>query len=232
MNMQPASVMIQGRPHRGVNVECKCGVVTQVATADVKGEPKDQEFLVGRIVARKLEAKGWQVLKSKDGHSCPGCVAKQTGRTVIKIEKAIADTATKPTIVKDFKDMVSPTVPVRASDEPIAELTRENRRIILAKLEEVYVDEKTGYSPGWTDAKVASDLGIPRSWVAQLRADNFGPEGNEDIRIALEEARTLLADSVATIGRAKAVTTALGELERRAEKIERTIIEIEKGLRA
>jgi hypothetical protein len=197
---------------------CRCGVLKSVATNDVKGAPNDQEALVEKLVARKLEDAGWKVLKRKDGHSCPGCVAK-------------ADTSAH-VIVKDFKDMKPTTVPVRASDEPVAELTRENRRIILAKLEDVYVDEKTGYSPGWTDAKVASDLGVPRVWVKTLRADNFGPEGNEDIRKALDDAKELLGDCAVLTKHTNEVITQLTAMNRRAEKIERTIIEIEKGLRA
>jgi hypothetical protein len=225
MNIQPASVMIGGRPHRGVICTCKCGVLKSVATNDVKGAPSDQGALVDKLVARKLEDAGWKVLKRKDGHSCPGCVAK-------------ADTSAH-VIVKDFKDMKpnsappsTATFPTRASEEAPAELTRENRRIILAKLEDVYVDERTGYAPGWTDAKVASDLGVPRAWVKTLRADNFGPEGNEDIKAALAEAKRMQDETRVRIEVAEKILVELKEANRRFEKVERTIIEIEKGLRA
>lgn len=220
MNTQHASVMVEGKPVRGVIATCKCGVVTSIPVNTILGTPADQETLREQFVGRKLEAKGWKILKRKDGHSCPGCVAKAESSAHV--------------VIKDFKDMkpVATTVPVRASDEPTQELTRENRRIILAKLEDIYVDEKTGYSPGWTDAKVANDLGVPRAWVKTLRADNFGPEGNEDIRNALADAKALLVETTAAINSARPMVAALNELTRKADKIERTVIEIEKGLRA
>lgn len=76
--------------------------------------------------------------------------------------------------------------PKRAA-EPPREMSRDDRRLIFAKLDEVYVDENTGYSAGWTDDKVATDLGVPRAWVAQIRDENFGPGTNEEITKLLGE---------------------------------------------
>ncbi len=98
MEIKHSSIMVEGKPVRGVIATCRCGVLTSAPINVVNNcKPEDQERI--------------------------------------------------------------------RDQEPPAELTRENRRIILAKLEEVYVDEKTGYSPGWTDAKLALDLGVPRAWV-------------------------------------------------------------------
>jgi hypothetical protein len=231
MNTQHASVMVEGKPVRGVIATCKCGVTTPIPVNTILGSPADQDRLRDAFVAKKLEAKGWKVLKEKDGHRCPGCVTREdAGRRAAAIRA--------PVVVKDFKEMpiknahfAGPSL-VHASDEPPQELTRENRRIILAKLEDIYVDERTGYSPGWTDAKVANDLGVPRAWVKTLRADNFGPEGNEDIRLALSEAKAMLTEITISLKQAETFASAFAGLQRRAEKIERTVIEIEKGLRA
>jgi hypothetical protein len=250
MNIQPASVMHEGRPVRGVAVTCKCGVLTSIPLNTISGAAADQESRRDTMIARRLDDKGWKILKNKDGHSCPGCVARHE--------------ATKPNgvvIAKDFKNMKEyvkfdpykvATVPVRASEEPQVDLDRLNRHIILTKLVEVYLDEKSGYSPGWTDAKVATDLGVPRSWVATLRNENFGPEGNEDIRNAVAEVKAARDDLgryikdaqpivaalpdmrriAAMIPHVERMAAALPESQRRHEKIERTIIETEKALRA
>ena len=84
------------------------------------------------------------------------------------------------------------------------EMSRSDRRIIFAKLEEVYQDEEIGYRNPWTDVTVARDLGshIPVAWVAQVREENFGPaKDNGEIRGMLTrveaeavEARKILAE--------------------------------------
>lgn len=103
-------------------------------------------------------------------------------------------------------------------------MTRADRRAVVEKLQEVYLNEVTGYSPGWTDAKVAAEIDRPRAWVAQIREEMFGPEkANEDIRAALAAAKAVLADI-------KSVDSLLSELRTRAEKIERVIIAIEDSL--
>lgn len=77
--------------------------------------------------------------------------------------------------------------------DPPPEMTREKRRIILMKLEEAYIDEKRGYENGWSDNRVAQDLGVPRSWVTKLRDENFGPSGaSEEMTDFLREAEMFL----------------------------------------
>jgi hypothetical protein len=226
MNIQPASVVVEGRRVRGVIVTCKCGVATQVAVNTVHNSvPRDQEVFRDAIVARKLEEKGWRLLKPKDGHSCPGCVAARRSR------QELAEQKPKLTVVKDFKEMVIKNAH-HAGPSAEATLTRENRRIILAKIEEVYIDEKTGYSADWSDAKVATDLGVPRAWVTQLRSENFGPESNEINRQILQEAKAVLAEIRSEQKTNQPFAERMAALDRRAEKIERTIIDVEKRMGA
>ena len=59
--------------------------------------------------------------------------------------------------------------------EPPRVMQRDDRRIIFEKLNAVYLDEKRGYDNDWSDHKVAIDLGVPRSWVEQVRDEMFGP---------------------------------------------------------
>ena len=68
------------------------------------------------------------------------------------------------------------------------EMSRDDRRIIFAKLNDVYLDEKRGYSDGWNDERVAADLNVPRKWVEDIRADNFGDaHDNEELRKFLDQ---------------------------------------------
>lgn len=74
--------------------------------------------------------------------------------------------------------------------EPPRQMTKEDRRLIFAKIDEVYLDESKGYSSGWSDKKVSSDLGVPSAWVRTIREENFGTEGaNEELISLIAEAR-------------------------------------------
>lgn len=54
------------------------------------------------------------------------------------------------------------------------EMGRDDRKLIYAQLEEVYVDEKVGYSKDWSDHRVSQYLQVPRAWVETVRRDMFG----------------------------------------------------------
>lgn len=69
------------------------------------------------------------------------------------------------------------------SNAPVAEkpreMSREDRRIISEKLDEVY--GKDAYKGSWTDSTVARSLDVPRAWVAQVREQFFGPQGSNGV---------------------------------------------------
>lgn len=200
-------VPLNGRQYRGFMVECgHCGVHGSVPMNTFKNPDYDKE---AQSIRAKLQSKGWLIGKRPAQHRCPGCYS------AIKIAAKRKSQEVK---LADTTKLAVVTAPTR-------QMTREDRRIIFEKLNEVYADEKTGYSNGWTDAKIADDLGVPRAWVATIRDENFGPEGsNEDIRAATLEAKATLAECRKL---AELFTPLLG----RADKIEKTLVEIERSLK-
>lgn len=91
-------------------------------------------------------------------------------------------------VVEQLKPSPSETAP--------REMTRDDRRIIISKLDAVYLDSKRGYDSGWSDQKVSSDLGVPRKWVETIRAENFGDMGgNEEMAEFYEQAKKLITDA-------------------------------------
>jgi hypothetical protein len=145
---------------------CKCRRVFFVNGATV-----GHHTLPDSVVAKKFAAKGWHLGSNKKKDTCPDCLkVRRKPQPTVKEE---------PELGKD-----PPVIPVipridGASELPPREMTREDRRIIFAKLEEVYVDEQTGYSREWHDARVAADLNCPRKWVETIREENFGPQRTE-----------------------------------------------------
>lgn len=94
---------------------------------------------------------------------------------------------------------VAPASPVAPAPTPVAvasELGRTERRIIFAKLNDVYTDETKGYSGDWNDAKVAADLGVSVDWVSQVRDADFGPETNETIRSVQQSELLKIKDNI------------------------------------
>ncbi|MBR0741190.1 hypothetical protein JQ581_30085 [Bradyrhizobium liaoningense] len=173
------------------------------------GNDEEREY---EIVSRKFVKLGWRIGRKRRDHRCPNCVAllETANGKVTKPMQQIPSTppsepAPKPALVK-------------VADNT-REITREDRRIIFEKLNEVYVNDKVGYAGAWTDERVAQDLGVPRAWVRLIRDENFGDEaGNEDLRKMLIEART-------AVERVRAIEGEMRSLLSLADKLEKGIAE-------
>jgi len=157
-------------------VSCrKCGVSESMGISTVGGLIPPQQ------IAKKFELKGWSIGANEQWDLCPGCNIKEGAKVALKV------------------------VPSEATAHPVPrEMSRDDRRVIFSKLDEVYLDEKRGYEVGWSDHKVASDLGVPRKWVEIIRAENFGAiDTNEDMAEFLSESDKLCADARAALDAAK-----------------------------
>lgn len=125
--------------------------------------------LPDEVIGKKFKAMGWIVGGSAKGDECPQCISKPKEKPVLKV--------------------------VGQANHP-REMGRDDRRIIFEKLNETYVDEKTGYDTGWSDHRVASDLGVPRKWVEQVREEMFGSIGtNAEMSEYLTQATEILDEA-------------------------------------
>jgi hypothetical protein len=160
------------RPQPAYLIECsKCGETEKVTTST------NGKTMAPEGIAAKFRNIGW-IVGSRHSHDiCPKCQPKRESRY------------TPFTIKKQAELPVSEaTAPIDAPRE----MSKADRRVILAKIEDVYLDETSGYGTGWSDQKVADDLGVPRAWVKFLREENFGSEGaNEEVVKLLADAKAL-----------------------------------------
>lgn len=92
----------------------------------------------------------------------------------------------------------------------------DERRIVYEKIGDVYLDPKIGYSKGWSDKRVADDLGVPPAWVREVRDTLFGPEGSEELVEIRAQAIKLDAEQAAL---AKEQARLQGELSAFAGRI-------------
>lgn len=206
-----AQVVIDGRPLRGFRIVCaKCGKSAVQRSGSVKGrldtDGRKKEF---RQAQRKFRDLGWSIGKRRQDNKCPDC---------INILLDLQNNVNKGSLLMSSSVINLPR-----------QMGREDRRIVFEKLNDVYVDEKTGYSAGWTDSQVAKDLNVPMAWVVQIRDENFGPSGSnqeidKQLKEALETANKLREESFKCIEHS-------GKLVRHAEVIEARLAEIEKRVR-
>ncbi|MGY8677298.1 hypothetical protein Q2941_05705 [Bradyrhizobium sp. UFLA05-153] len=210
-----------GRLVRGIIARCgapNCGAAVPLPVnlmANGRGMDGNIEW---QFIARKLEQKGWRIGKSATAHRCPKCFNAAKFAAIRRSEEKAMPKVEVPPV----------QVPLQIVQDSGKQMTREDRRIIFEKLNDVYIDGKVGYGRGWTDEKVANDLGVPRAWVKLLREENFGDEvGNEDIRDQVSEANKVLADI-------RALQPHFDQAQRLfalAGKIEKSLSEIQKVLK-
>lgn len=160
-------IMHEGVTRSGYRLTCSapdCNVTETLTCTKSSGFPHE-------VVTQKFSQKGWTVGRSPNHDLCPAHTrAKELrGSKIVSIQ---------PTAIgaKFAEALAAAPEPEAHADAP-RQMEKEDRRIIFAKLNDVYLDEERGYDAGWTDKRVADDLHVPIAWVRTIREDNFGPEG-------------------------------------------------------
>lgn len=171
---------------------------------------------------------GWTIGKNPSGDLCPACSSEKRKARRARTEPQMPSAEVIP--------MTSArSVPPKIEAEPPREMERDDRRIIFSKLDEHYLSADKGYSAGWTDKRIADDLGVPRAWVANVREEMFGPaRDNEEIRAVrseLDQLKTAIEPAErrvdALLAQAKAASLTVVELRERTEKLSKRLAEIE-----
>lgn len=109
--------------------------------------------------------------------------------------------------------------------------TREEKRAIMDKLNEVYDD---GYSGSWSDRKVAEGLNVPTAWVVEIRSEFFGDavESEADRAARKERERAineLKSDLKAVKADQRKALDALADADNKIPGIEARLARLEQG---
>jgi hypothetical protein len=214
----PITVQIApGQIRRAHRIECsKCHAQYDVHVG------KEAGALAHEPLMKAFRRTGWEIGRNQRHDLCPACASARR-KFARKIETAPELETAK---IIPMKTIASDPAPLAAI--PPAEMSRDDRRVIFAKLSEVYVDDQTGYAAGWTDRRIADDLGAPIAWVAKVRDEMFGPaKDNEDVRKMLADAREAKAEAEAVIAATK---KALGSIEAEAAGLKQKLRDVERKL--
>lgn len=225
-------------------IRCRyCTATFEHKARKYSGPPPDLED----EVLPEAKKAGWDVLHGARRAVCPGCLERSA---LTKAKKEAKIMVTKPAVpaarvpaVNSFAALGAVLIDAAGKrPSPTAEAPRsmgfDEKRIVIAKLQDVYVDHKTGYDRGWSDKRVAEDLGVPRAWVAEVREANFGPaRDNDEVREVLAEARTVLAASKDLTEQALKVEEqyvvfdrARSEVMAQISRLERRLSDVEKAV--
>ena len=198
---------------------CECAKTDHFVASSYSG------LMASEVVARHFAAKGWDVGKRPSHDVCPACQQAARHRRRAKLS-VVPDAPAAPVGALSFipapkeepQPMTfvaqkNPLTPGPLSADPPRQMSREDKRLVYGKIDEHYLDEVRGYDSGWTDERIAKDLGVPRAWVSNVRAEMFGEaEGNGEIRRLLAEVIELKAQGVALMERANEIQKEIASL--------------------
>lgn len=121
-----------------------------------------------------------------------------------------------------------PPPPVSPPRQP----TRDQKRLIVAALEDAYDTKNQRYKGNETDKGIADMLedGIMAGWVSAVREDMFGPDGNEelgDLAAEIEACKQRVDLTLVEIGHALAETDAVrAEIKKLQDRLNRVVAAI------
>lgn len=204
-SFERALIKLPGAPNQsGYQVTCsKCGTIEKISGGNqfLKIPPE--------LIAAKFRDKGWSVASHGAKDICPSC-QERAKRPKNEDKEGNVVSINKP--------------PVAVAAEAPRVMSKEDGRVIFAKISDVYLDESKGYSAGWTDKRVAEDLGVPSAWVREVREQWFGKEGmNEEALLLIAKGNDLIAQmentSKSLSSRADALLAGAAELRGQLDKM-------------
>jgi len=199
------TIQIEGVNTRVAQVTCgHCHTTATMRNNSQSRTAGYDDDVIEKRVAAKFEKLGWKIAKYPAGHRCPACFSAIKMAAARKKEGAVE------------KEKVVPiAVPPRTP-------SRDEKRIIFQKIDELYISETVGYSGDWSDALIAEDLKVPLAWVAGIREENFGPNISEAVTKAETDVDAFMAELAV-------VKEALAEVDRKAERLTKELQKLRRG---
>jgi hypothetical protein len=142
-------------------------------------------------IARKFARAGWLIGATTAADRCPACAGPSAAKTVSKgLPMVKTPPATAPL----------PALPGVAVVTPSPAAAMKITEVYMA-LSDAYDLAARGYRAGWTDERIARDLGVSVELVAKRREQDFGPVVVDTFGPDLDELGRLLLDELAAVER-------------------------------
>lgn len=169
-------------------------------------------------LVQAFQGEGWEINGQITKFVCPDCVRKRSAPRPTFTQPVAAPASPLPEAisVRNYElggqsKMAQALQPVAKAEEP-RKSTASDRKEIADRIESVWVTGAECYAGSCSDAKLATEMNVPRAWVTAVREFAFGPEDrNEEASAASKEIKALRA----ILAQAEALVTSA--LERTAE---------------
>jgi len=199
--------------------ECACDVCGTTVQLGARLGDNSKEINNRTSIIRNLQKRGWTNIKSI--LRCPQCEAarKAPKKPPEKPPGALGGT------LASWDDEDTQKEPEMDTQSEPRQPTKEQKREILAMLDISYDADAQRYKGTDTDKSVAAALGngIMWGWVAKLREEFYGPDGNETVELALKEVAAWRESVDAKLEAVRATVTELdtakGEIAKLLEKL-------------
>lgn len=208
-------------PRAGIRIGCfetGCAESFKMLSPTIDGDPVDFHRAVERRFEKKLVEAGWS-MKSDFRHCrCPKhTLAAIDAKTPSKPEPPPMKVSTNPLVGMELPPAppaaALPGIAIGVSADPPPTATPAQRRLIMDKLEAMYLIDKQRYRGATTDKSMGAELKMPAAWVARIREEFFGPEANE----SQEAGKRVLANMDRAINEAKEKLDSAIEIIAKAE---------------
>jgi hypothetical protein len=187
-----------------------------------------------KAAEQRFRGLGWLIGRRAKDDVCPSCLAAPSKPA----PRAARPAPVLKLVPKQEATLNTQPQPPAPRAEPPRAMSREEKRIINLKLHEVYVDERVGYVEGWTDSRIAKDLGVPRAWVSEVRDELFGPVHEPEfvrqllaeqssaaaaLTAARQEVNRLIAATDEAVVKVAACEARQAELDRRIDRLRKEV---------
>ncbi len=219
-------------------------IVAQIARCAEKGckaeleiiNPKGSRIMPPSMFNRKITQNQWDVIGGEAYCPLHGRHRHAAERPATHL--TLVPPTPAPVVKKEIETMN--TKPVVRDLSQLGEITAHTiepttKRRIYRAIDGNWDEDRGRYLGGTSDQSIATELNVPRAWVAQVRVEVFGDNGgNEEI----EELRTLLDDAdrrfteiaargskqvelaIAAVSELEKVRNEVRDLRRRLERVE------------
>lgn len=140
-------------------------------------------------IAKKFQRAGWEVGATESGDVCPACQTKWQRKNAMKTTGSTTPLPPPP-----------PPAQITTAGTPTPGASARITDVYMA-LEDAYDRSARDYRPGWTDERIARELGVSVELVAKRRAADFGPVKVDTFADDLDDAVKGLGSEIASMRR-------------------------------
>lgn len=182
-------------------------------------------------VAEKFARMGCEIGRNRSRDRCATCAANERLAKRKKEEPVKVDANKNIPLTERAVMNGASKLPAEMPAPEQREMDTDERRVIFIAIDERWAGKDQGYITPWTDQAVASHLGVPMSWVAQVRSQFFGDvRDNSEIRELLDRITKYSVEASQKVAEAQQLAEQAKMLYQKSNALNASIAELKRGI--